>query len=79
MSQRSHRSRSNRDPAIRHSGRAHIRGKIRRVWRPRYLELVRHIGWLTLLHFYLSMMGRELRFLIVCFSLGYSTTFSVHK
>ena len=29
-----------RDPSIRHSGRAHIRGKIRRVWRPRYLELV---------------------------------------
>eukprot|EP00535_Pseudo-nitzschia_heimii_P008340 CAMPEP_0197190034 /NCGR_PEP_ID=MMETSP1423-20130617/20874_1 /TAXON_ID=476441 /ORGANISM="Pseudo-nitzschia heimii, Strain UNC1101" /LENGTH=867 /DNA_ID=CAMNT_0042642313 /DNA_START=103 /DNA_END=2703 /DNA_ORIENTATION=+ len=37
--QRSHRNRSNRDPMIRHSGRAHIRGKIRRVWRPRYLEL----------------------------------------
>ena len=30
---------SPRDPAIRHAGRAHIRGKIRRVWRPRYLEL----------------------------------------
>jgi len=28
-----------RDPTIRHAGRAHIRGKIRRVWRPRYLEL----------------------------------------
>lgn len=26
-------------PQIRHAGRAHIRGKIRRVWRPRYLEL----------------------------------------
>jgi len=38
-SQRSHRNRSHRDPAIRHSGRAHIRGKIRRIWRPRYLEL----------------------------------------
>jgi hypothetical protein len=25
---------------IRHSGRAHIRGKIRRIWRPRYLELM---------------------------------------
>jgi Protein ENHANCED DISEASE RESISTANCE 2, C-terminal len=30
---------SPRDPTIRHAGRAHIRGKIRRVWRPRYLEL----------------------------------------
>ncbi|KAG7348472.1 DUF1336 domain containing protein [Nitzschia inconspicua] len=30
---------SPRDPAIRHAGRAHIRGKIRRIWRPRYLEL----------------------------------------
>ena len=28
-----------RDPTIRHSGRCHIRGKIRRIWRPRYLEL----------------------------------------
>ena len=28
-----------RDPTIRHAGRAHIRGKIRRIWRPRYLEL----------------------------------------
>mmetsp|Transcript_1316 Transcript_1316/g.3339 ORF Transcript_1316/g.3339 Transcript_1316/m.3339 type:complete len:842 (+) Transcript_1316:261-2786(+) len=36
---RDHRMESRRDPAIRHSGRAHIRGKIRRVWRPRYLEL----------------------------------------
>jgi len=27
------------EPQIRHAGRAHIRGKIRRVWRPRYLEL----------------------------------------
>jgi hypothetical protein len=38
-----HRNQHNhhhRDPSIRHSGRAHIRGKIRRVWRPRYLELV---------------------------------------
>lgn len=26
-------------PQIRHAGRAHVRGKIRRVWRPRYLEL----------------------------------------
>jgi hypothetical protein len=26
-------------PQIRHAGRAHIRGKIRRVWRHRYLEL----------------------------------------
>ena len=26
-------------PQIRHSGRAQVRGKIRRVWRPRYLEL----------------------------------------
>lgn len=25
---------------IRHAGRAHVRGKIRRVWRPRYLELL---------------------------------------
>lgn len=25
---------------IRHAGRAHIRGRIRRVWRPRYLELL---------------------------------------
>jgi hypothetical protein len=32
-------SQSLRDPTIRHSGRAHIRGKIRRIWRPRYLEL----------------------------------------
>ena len=39
-SQRPHRNRGHRDPAIRHSGRAHIRGQIRRVWRPRYLELV---------------------------------------
>lgn len=30
---------SPRDPTIRHAGRAHIRGKIRRVWRPRYLEV----------------------------------------
>lgn len=30
---------SPRDPTIRHSGRAHIRGQFRRVWRPRYLEL----------------------------------------
>jgi hypothetical protein len=30
---------AHRDPTIRHAGRAHIRGKIRRVWRPRYLEL----------------------------------------
>ena len=44
LSQRSHRNRSNRDPMIRHSGRAHIRGKIRRVWRPRYLELVSNAG-----------------------------------
>jgi hypothetical protein len=29
-----------RDPTVRHAGRAHIRGKIRRVWRPRYLELL---------------------------------------
>jgi hypothetical protein len=27
-------------PQIRHSGRAHVRGKIRRVWRPRFLELL---------------------------------------
>ncbi|GAX09730.1 hypothetical protein FisN_19Lh200 [Fistulifera solaris] len=27
------------EPQIRHSGRAHVRGKIRRVWRPRYLEV----------------------------------------
>lgn len=40
--QRSYRNRSHREAAIRHSGRAHIRGKIRRVWRPRYLELVRN-------------------------------------
>jgi len=26
-------------PQIRHAGRAHVRGKIRRIWRPRYLEL----------------------------------------
>ena len=26
-------------PSIRHAGPAHIRGKIRRIWRPRYLEL----------------------------------------
>jgi len=38
---RRNRSQGNRD-AIRHSGRAQIRGKIRRVWRPRYLELVRN-------------------------------------
>ena len=42
LTQRLHRNRSRRDPSIRHSGRAHIRGKIRRVWRPRYLELVRN-------------------------------------
>jgi hypothetical protein len=30
---------SPRDPTIRHSGRIHIRGQFRRVWRPRYLEL----------------------------------------
>jgi hypothetical protein len=30
---------TSRDPTIRHAGRAHIRGRIRRVWRPRYLEL----------------------------------------
>jgi hypothetical protein len=29
-----------RAPEIRHAGRALIRGKIRRVWRPRYLELL---------------------------------------
>lgn len=33
------RNQSPRDPAIRHAGRVHIRGKIRRIWRPRYLEL----------------------------------------
>lgn len=33
------RNQSPWDPAIRHAGRAHIRGKIRRIWRPRYLEL----------------------------------------
>jgi hypothetical protein len=33
------RNQSPRDPTIRHAGRAHIRGKIRRIWRPRYLEL----------------------------------------
>ena len=38
--QRSNRQRSHPEAAIKHSGRAHIRGKIRRVWRPRYLELV---------------------------------------
>lgn len=30
---------SSTEPQIRHSGRAHVRGKIRRVWRPRYLEV----------------------------------------
>ncbi|CAJ1961563.1 unnamed protein product [Cylindrotheca closterium] len=30
----------NRDPTIRHAGRAHIRGQFRRIWRPRYLELL---------------------------------------
>jgi hypothetical protein len=30
---------SSQVPQIRHAGRAHIRGKIRRVWRHRYLEL----------------------------------------
>lgn len=39
--QHTHRNRGHRESAIRHAGRAHIRGKIRRVWRPRYLELVR--------------------------------------
>ena len=29
-----------RSRVIRHSGRANIRGKIRRIWRPRYLELM---------------------------------------
>jgi hypothetical protein len=33
------RNQSPRDPTVRHAGRAHIRGKIRRIWRPRYLEL----------------------------------------
>ncbi|KAL3940498.1 MAG: hypothetical protein SGBAC_004973 [Bacillariaceae sp.] len=33
-------SNPNRDPAIRHAGRAHIRGQFRRIWRPRYLELL---------------------------------------
>jgi hypothetical protein len=33
------RNQSPHDPTIRHAGRAHIRGKIRRIWRPRYLEL----------------------------------------
>ena len=28
------------DRVVRHSGRANIRGKIRRIWRPRYLELM---------------------------------------
>ncbi|KAL7566135.1 hypothetical protein ACA910_003904 [Epithemia clementina (nom. ined.)] len=27
-------------PQVRHAGRAHVRGKYRRVWRPRYLELL---------------------------------------
>ena len=27
---------------IRHAGRCHVRGQIRRVWRPRYLELCDH-------------------------------------
>ena len=26
-------------PTLRHAGRAHVRGKIRRIWRPRYLEV----------------------------------------
>jgi hypothetical protein len=30
----------NRPMVIRHAGRAHIRGKIRRIWRPRYLEVM---------------------------------------
>lgn len=34
-----HHQNHHRDPTIRHAGRAHIRGKIRRIWRPRYLEL----------------------------------------
>eukprot|EP00545_Synedropsis_sp_CCMP1620_P000304 CAMPEP_0119010850 /NCGR_PEP_ID=MMETSP1176-20130426/5288_1 /TAXON_ID=265551 /ORGANISM="Synedropsis recta cf, Strain CCMP1620" /LENGTH=941 /DNA_ID=CAMNT_0006963591 /DNA_START=80 /DNA_END=2905 /DNA_ORIENTATION=- len=29
-----------RPVVIRHAGRAHIRGKIRRIWRPRYLEVM---------------------------------------
>lgn len=29
-------------PTVRHAGRAHVRGKIRRIWRPRYLELLDH-------------------------------------
>ena len=48
--QRSNRNRNYRDPTIRHSGRAHIRGKIRRVWRPRYLELVRNTNELDLIY-----------------------------
>jgi hypothetical protein len=40
MSATMHRpNKSPRDPTIRHAGRVHIRGKIRRCWRPRYLEL----------------------------------------
>lgn len=31
---------SNHNPKVQHAGKAHIRGKIRRVWRPRYLELL---------------------------------------
>jgi hypothetical protein len=30
---------TNSSIVIRHSGKAHVRGKIRRIWRPRYLEL----------------------------------------
>jgi hypothetical protein len=36
----SHTTSTATGPQIRHAGRAHIRGKIRRVWRPRYLELL---------------------------------------
>lgn len=32
-------ARSPSAPTVRHSGRAHVRGKIRRIWRPRFLEL----------------------------------------
>ena len=33
-------SASSPPPQVRHAGRAHVRGKYRRVWRPRYLELL---------------------------------------
>ena len=64
--QRSHRNRGHRETAIRHAGRAHIRGKIRRVWRPRYLELVRNIDELDMTSSYVGWV-REILVLIAIF------------